>query len=96
MEGMILKSLGGKGGSGNVKFSSPRGVAITPDKFILVSDNHRIQKISPDGYRKASVGKKGDGPLQFDTPFGIAISPVTEQVYIADPGNPASYTSFKS
>ncbi|XP_019853516.1 PREDICTED: tripartite motif-containing protein 3-like [Amphimedon queenslandica] len=52
-----------------------------PDSSLL------IQKISPDGYRKASVGKKGDGPLQFHTPFGIAISPVTEQVYIADPGN---------
>ena len=38
--GKKMKSLGGKGGSGNVKFSSPRGVAMTPDKFILVSDNH--------------------------------------------------------
>ena len=45
-----VKSLGGKEGSGNVKFSSPCGIAITPAKFILVSDNHRIQKISMDGY----------------------------------------------
>ena len=43
-KGKKVKSLGGKGGSGNVKFSIPHGVAITPDKFILVSDNHRIQK----------------------------------------------------
>ena len=47
-KGKKVKSLGGKGGSGNVKFSYPRGVAITPDKFILVSDKHRIQKISMD------------------------------------------------
>uniref|UniRef100_A0A1X7TGH0 SMP-30/Gluconolactonase/LRE-like region domain-containing protein n=1 Tax=Amphimedon queenslandica TaxID=400682 RepID=A0A1X7TGH0_AMPQE len=86
-EGKKVKSLGGEGGSGNVKFSHPRGVAITPDKFILVSDNHRIQKISMNGYRKASVGKKGSGPLQFKWPDGIAISLITGQVYIADSNN---------
>ena len=86
-EGKKVKSLGGEGGSGNVKFSDPRGVAITPDKFILVSDRHRIQKISMDGYLIASVGEKGSGPLQFSTPDGIAISPITGQVYIADWGN---------
>uniref|UniRef100_A0A1X7TKG5 SMP-30/Gluconolactonase/LRE-like region domain-containing protein n=1 Tax=Amphimedon queenslandica TaxID=400682 RepID=A0A1X7TKG5_AMPQE len=81
------KLLGGKGGSGNVKFFNPRGVAITPDKFILVSDSDRVQKISMDGYLIASVGKKGSGPLQFSTPSGIAISPTTGQVYIADVNN---------
>ena len=87
-EGKKVKSLGGEGGRGNVKFSYPVGVAITPDKFILVSDdNHMIQKISMDGYLIASVGKKGSGPLQFNTPRGIAISPITGQVYIADFNN---------
>ena len=85
-EGKKVKSLGGEGGSGNVKFSNPIGVAITPDKFILVSDNHRIQKISMDGYLIASVGENGSGPLQFNT-SGLAISPITGQVYIADLGN---------
>ena len=83
--GKKVKSFGGKGG--RVKFSKPRGVAITPDNFILVSDNHRIQKISMGGDRVASVGEKGSGPLQFDTPVGIAISPITGQVYIADADN---------
>ena len=83
-EGKKVKSLGGKGGSGNVKFSSPCGVAITPDNFILVSDDHRIQKISMDGDCIASVGEYGSGRLQFNTPSGIAISPITGQVYIAD------------
>ena len=83
-EGMKVKSLGGKGGSGNVAFSYPRGVAITPDNFILVSDNHRIQKISMDGDCIASVGGWGSRPLQFNSPDGIAISPITGQVYIAD------------
>ena len=65
-------------------FSYPYGVAITPDNFILVSDNHRIQKISMDGYCIASSGERGSGPLQFNAPAGIAISPITGQVYIAD------------
>uniref|UniRef100_A0A1X7UM64 RING-type domain-containing protein n=1 Tax=Amphimedon queenslandica TaxID=400682 RepID=A0A1X7UM64_AMPQE len=86
-EGKKVKSLGGEGGSGNVKFSSPHGVAITLDKFILVSDNHRIQKINMDGYRIASVGKEGSGPLQFKYPESIAISSITGQVYIADAYN---------
>uniref|UniRef100_A0A1X7U0T0 B-box C-terminal domain-containing protein n=1 Tax=Amphimedon queenslandica TaxID=400682 RepID=A0A1X7U0T0_AMPQE len=86
-EGKKVISLGGEEGSGNVKFSYPRGVAITPDKFILVSDSHRIQKISMDGYRIASVGQKGSGPLQFKYPRGIAISPILGHFYIADEDN---------
>ena len=82
-EGKKVKLFRGQGGSGNVEFY-PRGVAITPDNFILVSDNHRIQKISMDGDRVASVGGYGSGPLQFDGPNGIAISRITGQVYIAD------------
>ena len=83
-EGKKVKSFGRKGGSGNVQFSYPRGVAITPDNFILVSDNHRIQKISMDGDCIASVGKMGSGRRQFNSPSGIAISPITGQVYIVD------------
>ena len=86
-EGKKVKSFGGKGGSGNVEFFAPRGVAINRDNFIFVSDNHRIQKISMDGDRVALVGKEGSGPLQFKYPEGIAISPITGQVYIADYGN---------
>ena len=83
-----------EGRSGNVEFSSADGVVITPDNFILVSDDPRIQKISMDGDCVASVGEqeeKGEekeeeesGPLQFNAPDGIAISPITGQVYIAD------------
>ena len=86
-EGKKVKSLGGKKGIGKAKFSDPNNIAIISDKFILVSDSHRIQKISMDGYLIASVGKKGSGPLQFNTPEGIAISSVTGQVYVADRDN---------
>ena len=86
-EGKKVKSFGGKGGSGIVEFSYPRGVAITSDNFILVSDNHRIQKISMDGDCVASVGEEGSGRRQFKYPAGIAISPITGQAYIVDSYN---------
>ena len=87
-EGKKVKSFRREGGSGNVKFSAPHGVAITPDNFILVSDdNDRIQKISMDGDCIASIGVSGSGKRQFNYPAGIAISPKTGQVYIADTDN---------
>uniref|UniRef100_A0A1X7U1E7 Uncharacterized protein n=3 Tax=Amphimedon queenslandica TaxID=400682 RepID=A0A1X7U1E7_AMPQE len=86
-EGKKVKSLGGKGGCGNVKFIAPRGVAITPDKSILVSGNHNIQEISMDGCCMASVGKTSLMQQQFSTPRGIAISPLTGHIYIADSNN---------
>ena len=87
-EGKKVKSFGGKGGSGNVNFSSPRGVAITPDSSILIVDDHGIQKISMDGKSITSVGaEKGNGQLQFDTPVGIAISPVTGHIFVSDCNN---------
>ncbi|XP_019851918.1 PREDICTED: E3 ubiquitin-protein ligase TRIM71-like [Amphimedon queenslandica] len=82
-----VKSLGGEEGSGDVKFSTPRCVTITPDKFILVTDRQVIQKINMDGYRIATVGQEGSGPLPFSNSVGIAISPISGQVYIADKDN---------
>ena len=73
--------------SGNIKFSSPRGVAITPDNFILVTDNHKIQKLTMDGNLIASVGQQGSKPLEFTKPSGIAISPTTGHIYVVDHDN---------
>ena len=84
-EGKKVKSFGGKGG--RVKFSKPRGVAITPDNFILVSDDHSIQMLSMDGDLLVPVCGYGSRLLQFKYPEGIAISPITGQVYIADTDN---------
>ena len=87
-DGKKVKSFGQKsGGSGNVKFSSPLGVAITPDNFILVADEHKIQKISMDGKCIKSVGKQGSGPQDFDGPRNIAISSNTGQIYVTDCNN---------
>ena len=81
-DGKKTKSFGQ--GSGSMKFSYPRGIAITPDNLILVADNHKIQKISTDGECIKSVGKHGSGPLEFDVPCGITISPIIGHIYITD------------
>ena len=86
-EGKKVKALGGEEGSGDVKFSTPRCVTITPDKSILVTDRQVIQKISMNGYRIATIGEEGSGSLPFSNSVGIAISPITGQVYIADKDN---------
>ena len=49
----------------STNFSMLRSVAITSDNFILVTDDHRIQKLTMDGKLIASVGQQGSKPLEF-------------------------------
>ena len=81
-EGKKVRSFGTEEG----QFTRPRGVAVTNDGHILVTDEHRLQKLTPEGRCVMSVGssKAGNGPLQFSTPIGIAVHPTTEQIYVAD------------
>ena len=84
-DGTKVKSFGNKKkSSGNAKFTYPGSLAISPDSFILVVDNHKIQKISMEGKLITTVGKQGNGPMEFDEPSGISISPISGYIYIAD------------
>ena len=88
-DGRKVKSFGHQevGESQKLKFSHPRGIAVTSDNFIIVADDHKIQKISMDGKCIRSYSKKGNGPLELNEPTGIAISPTTGCIYIADFNN---------
>ena len=80
-----LVSIGAEKTTGSIELSAPRGIAITQDNFILVTDRHRIQKMTMNGVCIESVGgEKGNERLQFNTPSGLAISSITEQIFIAD------------
>ena len=70
-------------------FTHPSGVAITSDGYILVTDHHRLQKVSYDGKIKSVFGsiKAGSSQQELKYPDGIAIHPHTGQVYIVDRGN---------
>ena len=84
-EGKKVISFGTKGKKEG-QFTNPRGVAISHDGHILVTDNHRLQKLTFQGDCVKSVGssKAGNGPLQFNTPIGIRVHPTTGQIFIAD------------
>ena len=82
-----ITAFGGEEADGKVEFVWPRGVVITPDNDILVSDDHRIQKIKMNGECIGTVGEYGSEKLQFNQPDGLAISPITGLIYIADTSN---------
>ena len=90
-EGKKVKSFGTRGTKGTKEgqFTAPRGVAISQDGHILVTDNHRLQKLTFEGDCVKSVGSSetGNGPLQFYYPIGITVHPTTGQIFIADTGN---------
>ena len=87
-EGKKVKSFG-KRGTKEGQFTNPRGVAISHDGYILVTDEHRLQKLTLEGDCVKSVGssKTGNGPLQFNVPRGITVHPTTGQIFIADKYN---------
>ena len=87
-EGKKVKSFGTKG-TKEGQFTYPRGVAISHDGHILVTDEHRLQKLTCEGECAKSVGssKAGDGPLQLHYPTRIAVHPTTGQIFIADSNN---------
>ena len=87
-EGEKVRSFGTRG-TKEGQFTYPRGVAITSDEHILVTDEHRLQKLTFDGVCVQSVGSSmsGSGQLQYDHPRGIAVHPTTGLVFVADSNN---------
>ena len=87
-EGKKVKSFGTKG-TKEEQFTYPRGVGITNDGHILVTDLHRLQKLTTDGVCVKSVGSSESGidRLQFNTPRGITVHPTTGQIFVADSSN---------
>ena len=87
-EGKKVKSFGTRRAKEG-QFTNPCGVAISHDGHILVTDSHRLQKLTFQGDCVKSVGssKAGSAPLQFNTPVGITVHPTTGQIFIADTHN---------
>ena len=87
-EGKKVQSFGSLG-TKDGQFTDPRGVAVTNDGHILVTDEHRLQKLTPEGRCVMSVGSsvRGSGPLQFSTPMGLSVHPTTGQIFVADDWN---------
>ena len=71
------------------EFNGPNEVDISNDGHILVTDNHRLQKLTTDGVCVQSIGSsnRGIGSLEFHCPRGIAVHPTTGEIFVADYGN---------
>ena len=84
-EGKKVRSFGMRGMKEG-QFSYPCGVAISMDGHILVTDSHRLQKLTFYGVCVKSVGsnKSGNGQLQFHCPNGIAVHSTTGQIFVVD------------
>ena len=84
-EGKKVRSFGSEG-TEEGQFTCPLGVAVTNDGHILVTDKHRVQKLTLEGHFIVSFGSSeaGSEPLQFNYPRGIAVHPTTGQIYVAD------------
>ena len=87
-KGQKMRSFGTKGKKEG-RFTLPHGVAISNDGHILVTDEHRLQKLTTDGVCVKSVGKgtRGSGRLQLSNPRGIAVHPTSGQVFVVDSDN---------
>ena len=86
--GEKLLSFGSRG-SGHGQFEGIRGVAVDDDGniFLAEGENHRIQKLTPDGRFITAVGRKENKRLEFNLPRGIAIHPLNKKLYITDYNN---------
>ena len=76
----------GTKGSNKGKLKNLRGVAITDNGNILVTDDHRLQRFTFNGVCIKSVGSghSGSGQMEFNFPVGIAIHHDTEQIFVTD------------
>ena len=84
-EGKKVRSFGRKGKKTG-QFTDPSGIAISYDGHILVTHNHRIQKLTFKGECLRSVGC--DKPsICFNNPKGITVHPNTGQIFVADTNN---------
>ena len=83
-EGERVRSFGTRG-TKEGQFTYSRGVAITNDEHILVTDEHRLQKLTFDGVCVQSVGSSIQ--LEFNTPRGITVHSTTGLVFVADSYN---------
>ena len=84
-EGKKVRSFGRKGKKTG-QFTDPSGIAISYDGHILVTHNHRLQKLIFKGECLRSVGC--DKPsVCFNNPKGITVHPNTGQIFVADANN---------
>ncbi|KAI8482834.1 hypothetical protein Bbelb_394960 [Branchiostoma belcheri] len=74
-KGLIQTKFGSKG-SDLGHFTWPRGVAVSPENYIIVADssNHRVQVFTPSGQLVRVFGSYGTGEGEFDCLAGVTVN----------------------
>ena len=81
------KTTIGSKGSGELRFDSPCGIAISGEVvYVAECGGHRIHKLTTGGEYRDTFGQQGSDVGQFNGRYGINISP-EEKVYVADTEN---------
>ena len=93
----VLTSQWGSLGSGEGQFYSPTGIArdSSGDIYIADSNNHRIQKFSPDGAFILEWGSQGTAEGQFESLWGLATD-TSDNIYVTNSGTMPRVEKFSS
>lgn len=85
-EGKRLKSFGTEGCDRDSFFKFPRGVAITKDRHLLITDSHHLTKVSASGKNVHRIGKATPGRDDYDLncPAGVAVQYDSGNIFVAD------------
>ena len=81
----LYAEVGGKGDLDG-KFSTPSGVAVTPDNLIIVSSYNKLQWFTMEGNLVYAVGRRGKEEMEFQNPTDIAIDR-DGRIYVIDMSN---------
>jgi len=90
LDGHLLRTLGGKTGSGPGQFRAPGGTSAEPDGTVVVADfyNQRVQMLSPLGHFIRQIGATGEKGYaasgRFNYPMDVAVNPRSGDFYVAD------------
>jgi DNA-binding beta-propeller fold protein YncE len=73
---------------------NPAGISIGIDGNLIVTtyrdvatNNHRIQRYTPNGLFRSYFGSRGNGNGQFEYPYGNTVNPSNGDIYVADLNN---------
>ena len=72
-------------GSEPGELNGPSGIAVDAEDNLYITDqnNHRVQKLTPDGRHLLSFGSEGSGDGEMNMPWGICVAP-DGSVFVAD------------
>ena len=82
--GDFVKAFGTQG-TGPGELDGPTGVAVDAEDNLYITDqnNHRVQKVTPEGWHLLSFGSAGSNDGELNMPWGICIAP-DGSIFVAD------------